>query len=69
MAFASATGAVGLSNLAMYAVLLAIPIAWARAGRPTVATGGWLVDEHIRPVPAEHDAKLLGSRTSSTSRC
>ncbi|HZO30438.1 MAG TPA: MFS transporter [Chloroflexota bacterium] len=38
-AFAFATGAVGLSNLAMYTVLLAIPILWARAGRLAAEIG------------------------------
>jgi MFS family permease len=41
-AFARATGAVGLSNLAMYTVLLAIPILWARAGRPAAEIGALL---------------------------
>ena len=41
-AFAIATGAVGLSNLAMYSVLLAIPIVWARAGRPAAEIGAML---------------------------
>jgi DHA2 family methylenomycin A resistance protein-like MFS transporter len=41
-AFAAATGAVGLSNLAMYSVLLAIPILWTRAGRPAAEIGSML---------------------------
>lgn len=41
-AFAVATGAVGLSNLAMYSVLLAVPILWARAGRPAAEIGSML---------------------------
>jgi DHA2 family methylenomycin A resistance protein-like MFS transporter len=41
-AFAAATGAVGLSNLAMYTVLLAIPILWARAARPLAEIGSLL---------------------------
>jgi MFS family permease len=41
-AFAAATGAVGLSNLAMYTVLLAIPILWAHAGRPVAEIGSLL---------------------------
>jgi EmrB/QacA subfamily drug resistance transporter len=41
-AFAAATGAVGLSNLAMYSVLLAIPILWARDGRPAAEIGSML---------------------------
>ena len=41
-AFAIATGAVGLSNLAMYSVLLALPILWARAGRPAAEIGALL---------------------------
>jgi EmrB/QacA subfamily drug resistance transporter len=38
-AFAAATGAVGLSNLSMYTVLLALPLLWARLGRPAAETG------------------------------
>lgn len=38
-AFAAATGAVGLSNLAMYSLLLALPLLWAGAGRSSVETG------------------------------
>jgi EmrB/QacA subfamily drug resistance transporter len=41
-AFAAATGAVGLSNLAMYSVLLALPILWARDGRPAAEIGSML---------------------------
>lgn len=41
-AFAAATGGVGLSNLAMYTVLLAIPPLWAGAGRPSVEIGALL---------------------------
>jgi MFS family permease len=41
-AFAAATGAVGLSNLAMYSVLLAIPLLWTRAGRPAAEIGSML---------------------------
>jgi DHA2 family methylenomycin A resistance protein-like MFS transporter len=41
-AFAAATGAVGLSNLAMYTVLLAIPMLWAHAGRPAAEIGALL---------------------------
>lgn len=41
-AFAAATGGVGLSNLAMYTVLLAIPPLWAGAGRPSVEIGSML---------------------------
>lgn len=41
-AFAAATGAVGLSNLAMYSVLLALPILWARDGRPAAEIGALL---------------------------
>jgi DHA2 family methylenomycin A resistance protein-like MFS transporter len=37
--FASATGAVGLSNLAMYSVLLALPILWAQDGRSAAEVG------------------------------
>ena len=40
--FAAATGAVGLSNLAMYSVLLALPILWARDGRPAAEIGSML---------------------------
>lgn len=38
-AFAAGCGGVGLSNLAMYTVLLAIPPLWVRAGRPSVEMG------------------------------
>lgn len=38
-AFAAATGAVGLSNLAMYSVLLALPLLWTRTGRPAAEIG------------------------------
>ncbi|MCC7369688.1 MAG: MFS transporter [Chloroflexi bacterium] len=41
-AFAAATGAVGLSNLAMYTVLLALPILWARDGRAAAEIGSLL---------------------------
>jgi EmrB/QacA subfamily drug resistance transporter len=41
-AFAAATGAVGLSNLAMYSVLLALPLVWARAGHASVQIGSML---------------------------
>ena len=41
-AFAAATGAVCLSNLAMYTVLLAIPMVWAREGRPAAEIGALL---------------------------
>jgi EmrB/QacA subfamily drug resistance transporter len=41
-AFAAATGAVGLSNLAMYSVLLVLPILWARDGRPAAEIGSVL---------------------------
>jgi DHA2 family methylenomycin A resistance protein-like MFS transporter len=41
-AFAAATGGVGLSNLAMYTVLLAIPPLWVGAGRPSVEIGSLL---------------------------
>ena len=41
-AFAAATGAVGLSNLAMYSVLLVLPILWAREGRPAAEVGTML---------------------------
>jgi EmrB/QacA subfamily drug resistance transporter len=41
-AFAAATGGVGLSNLAMYTILLAVPPLWVRAGRPSVEIGSLL---------------------------
>jgi EmrB/QacA subfamily drug resistance transporter len=41
-AFAAATGAVGLSTLAMDSVLLALPLLWARAGRPAAEIGSLL---------------------------
>ena len=41
-AFAAATGAVGLSNLAMYSILLVLPILWALEGRPAAEIGTML---------------------------
>lgn len=40
--YAAATGAVGLSNLAMYSILLVLPVLWAREGRPAAEIGSML---------------------------